>query len=261
MIPVSRDLLSPVGPKNCGQSSPTLRVQSDARLLVLAGVAIGATAVDGSSAEALQLVKEMPHNATMSAQILMGGRYIAAISGRRIRRDFASGFARLLSHKRCPRAYHTIADRQPFLSPSLARRMISVSTKITIPDAELHFTYSRASGPGGQNVNKVSSKATMHFDVTASPSIPAEVKQRFLTKFASKLTTEGQVVIHSQEHRDQPRNAEACEEKLKSMILEVLTPPRKRKATRPTLGSKTRRLKEKKARSDIKRGRSGGREE
>ncbi|ADB17643.1 Class I peptide chain release factor [Pirellula staleyi DSM 6068] len=139
--------------------------------------------------------------------------------------------------------------------------MISVSSKITIPDAELHFTYSRAGGPGGQNVNKVSSKATMHFDVTASPSIPDDVKQRFLTTFKSRLTTEGQVVIHSQEHRDQPRNAEACEQKLKEMLLAVLTPPRKRRATKPTRGSQVRRLKEKKARSDIKRGRSGGRDE
>ena len=124
-----------------------------------------------------------------------------------------------------------------------------------IPDAELRLSFARSSGPGGQNVNKVSSKAVLHFDVLTTPSLPPDVKQRFLKRYQGRVTNAGEVVIHSEEFRDQPRNIQACHEKLRQMVLTVLRPPKKRKATKPTKGSKVRRLKEKKKRSDVKAGR------
>jgi ribosome-associated protein len=132
---------------------------------------------------------------------------------------------------------------------------LAITPSLRIPEAELRLSFARSSGPGGQNVNKVSSKAVLHFDVEHSPSLPADLRDRFLERFKSRITTAGEVVIHSDEYRDQPRNIDACYDKLRQMVLSVLRPPKKRKATNPTKGSKVRRLKEKKARSDIKAGR------
>jgi ribosome-associated protein len=132
---------------------------------------------------------------------------------------------------------------------------LQISPDITIPDAELRLSFARSGGPGGQNVNKVASKAVLHFDVVKSPSLPEGVRERFLANYRSRITTSGEVVIHSEEYRDQPRNIEACYSKLRQMILTVLRPPKRRRATKPTKGSKVRRLKEKKVRSDVKAGR------
>lgn len=130
-----------------------------------------------------------------------------------------------------------------------------ISESLTIPDAELRLSFARSSGPGGQNVNKVSSKAVLHFAVVTSPSLPGGVRQRFLTAFSSRITKAGEVVIHSDEYRDQPKNIQACHDKLREMIQTVLKPPKKRRATKPTKGSKVRRLNDKKARSQTKAGR------
>jgi ribosome-associated protein len=132
---------------------------------------------------------------------------------------------------------------------------LEISSNLRIPQEELRLSFARSSGPGGQNVNKVASKAILHFDVMNSPSLPADVRERFLATYRSRITTSGEVVIHSEEYRDQPRNIEASYTKLRQMILAVLKPPKKRKSTKPTRGSKARRLKEKKARSDVKAGR------
>jgi len=132
---------------------------------------------------------------------------------------------------------------------------LTIAPHITIPDAELHFSFARSSGPGGQNVNKVSSKAILHFDVLNSPSIPPAVRERFKTAYSSRITTTGEIVIHSEEYRDQPKNIQSSLDKLKAMILAVLHPPKKRRATKPTRGSKIRRLNEKKSRSQVKEGR------
>lgn len=132
--------------------------------------------------------------------------------------------------------------------------MLSINS-LTIPDSELRLTFSRSSGPGGQNVNKVASKATLHFAVRTSASLPEDVRQRFLERFASRITKAGDVVIQSEEYRDQPKNIEACYDKLRAMVAAVLKPPKKRRATRPTKGSKVRRLNDKKSRSQVKEGR------
>ena len=132
---------------------------------------------------------------------------------------------------------------------------LEVTPALKIPEAELRLSFARSSGPGGQNVNKVSSKAILHFDVLTSPSLPPDVRQRFLERYKGRITNAGEIVIHSEEFRDQPRNIQACYDKLRDMVLTVLRPPKKRRATKPTRGSKVRRLKEKKSRSQVKEGR------
>ena len=132
---------------------------------------------------------------------------------------------------------------------------LEISPNIRIPEAELRLSFARSSGPGGQNVNKVASKAILHFAVRNSPTLPADVRSRFLTQYASRITTAGEIVIHSEEYRDQPRNIQASYDKLRQMICAVLHPPKKRRATKPTRGSKVRRLNEKKSRSQVKEGR------
>src|SRR5262245_34105772 len=126
---------------------------------------------------------------------------------------------------------------------------------LTIPDSELQMSFARSSGPGGQNVNKVSSKAVLHFAVATSPSLPDDVRGRFLETDRSRITNSGEIVIHSDEFRDQPKNIQACHDKLRSMIAAVLRPPKKRRATKPTHGSRVRRLNDKRARSQKKEGR------
>lgn len=133
--------------------------------------------------------------------------------------------------------------------------MLEITPHLAIPDDELEMTFSRSSGPGGQNVNKVSSKATLRWNVIQSSSLPLDVRDRFLKKYGNRLTKDGDLLIYSQEFRDQPKNIEACREKLRAMIQDVLRPPKKRRPTKPTKGSKVRRLKEKKARSQVKEGR------
>jgi ribosome-associated protein len=130
--------------------------------------------------------------------------------------------------------------------------MLQVTTKIIVPDDELRFSFARSSGPGGQNVNKVNSKATLHWSPTTTVALSDEVRARFLARYANRITNEGDVVITAQEYRDQPKNIASCLEKLKGMIAEVLTVPKKRRATKPTKGSQRRRLESKKQRSQVK---------
>lgn len=130
--------------------------------------------------------------------------------------------------------------------------MLSVTDSIQIPLEEFEFSYARSGGPGGQNVNKVNSKAVLRWRVNDSPSVPGDVRARFLTRYANRLTIEGDLVLSSQRYRDQPSNVEDCLEKLKAMLLDVAVPPQKRKATRPTLASKRRRLDQKRQRSATK---------
>ncbi len=130
--------------------------------------------------------------------------------------------------------------------------MLFVEPNIQIPASELDFTFVRSSGPGGQNVNKVNSKAVLRWAVAASPSLPGAVKARFLTKFASRLTVEGEILVNSQRYRDQARNIQDCREKLQAMIAAVATPPIKRRATKPSFGSVQRRLTTKRTQSNRK---------
>jgi ribosome-associated protein len=123
---------------------------------------------------------------------------------------------------------------------------------IEIATDELEFTYARSGGPGGQNVNKVNSKAVLRWRVADSVSLPPPVKRRFLERYSNRLTIEGDLILTSQKHRDQPSNTQECIEKLNEMVASVAKPPTPRRATRPTLASKKRRVDSKKQRSETK---------
>lgn len=125
------------------------------------------------------------------------------------------------------------------------KRMLLVNPRIRIPDSEIEFTYVRSSGPGGQNVNKVNSKAVLRWAMVESASLPADVRARFLEKFKNRLTSAGDVIISSQRYRDQARNAADAREKLGAMLAAVAVAPKKRRATRPTKASRVRREKAK----------------
>ena len=121
-----------------------------------------------------------------------------------------------------------------------------------IPQSELQFSFSRSSGAGGQNVNKVNTKATLSWDMDNSPSCFDQVKKRFHQKY-KRFVVNGMVVIHSQKHRSQKRNIDDCVEKLHELLLSVEFAPKKRRATKPTKGSVKRRLDGKKMNSLKKR--------
>jgi ribosome-associated protein len=124
--------------------------------------------------------------------------------------------------------------------------MIELPQSHEIPRDEIHLQYSRSSGPGGQNVNKVSSKVQLKWNARATTRLPEPVKERFLSRYASRLTNEGEVVVASQLTRDQRSNQEDCLTKLREMILAVWTAPKKRRPTKPSKGSKERRHQAKK---------------
>jgi len=130
--------------------------------------------------------------------------------------------------------------------------MLEITANVRIPDDELTWTFARAGGPGGQNVNKVASKAVLRWDLTGSPSVPEEVKVRLRTLQRRRITGEGELVLTSQRFRDQGRNVEDCLEKLRGMVLQATFVPKARKATRPSRGAREARLREKRHRSRAK---------
>lgn len=134
--------------------------------------------------------------------------------------------------------------------------MLEISQSVVIPDEEFEISFARSGGPGGQNVNKVNSKAIMRWNVVASPSLSFGVRNRFLAKYANRLTAEGSILITSQKTRDQGKNVDDCREKLREMILEVLNPPVIRRATKPSKAAVQRRTESKKLNSSKKQSRS-----
>ena len=133
---------------------------------------------------------------------------------------------------------------------------LRISSRVTLPAADLSWTAVRSSGPGGQNVNKVASKVDLRFDLAGCEALAPPVKAR-LRKLAgpSRLDAEGRVVLVRGAYRDQPRNLEAAREDLAALVRRALVPPKKRRPTKPTRGSKERRIKGKKARGQVKAGR------
>jgi len=132
--------------------------------------------------------------------------------------------------------------------------VIQVTDTIVVRDEELEERFVRASGPGGQNVNKVATAVELRFDVAGS-SLPDRVKQRLATLAGSRMSVDGVLLIDSRTHRTQSQNRAAARERLTELLREAAIPPKTRRATRPTRASKEKRLEGKTKRARIKRAR------
>ncbi|MCF1504319.1 alternative ribosome rescue aminoacyl-tRNA hydrolase ArfB [Afifella sp. H1R] len=135
--------------------------------------------------------------------------------------------------------------------------MIRISTNIALAEDEIEERFVQASGPGGQNVNKVASAVELRFALAASESLPPDVKQRVTGLAGRRLNKDGVLVIRAERFRSQEQNREDAEKRLVMLIRQALTAPKKRRPTRPTRASKERRLQTKKARGALKKERRG----
>ena len=131
--------------------------------------------------------------------------------------------------------------------------MIRITDHIALDESELVESFIRASGPGGQNVNKLSTAVQLRFDVRRSPSLPPDVRARLVRLAGSRLTQDGVLVIMAQRYRTQERNREDARERLIELIREATVRPKPRRPTRPTAASRERRIERKKRRAGIKR--------
>jgi ribosome-associated protein len=124
------------------------------------------------------------------------------------------------------------------------------------PDNEIAFEFSRSSGPGGQNVNKVSTAVRLRFDVGGSKSVPDDVKARLVRIAGSRITKDGVLIIEARRFRTQDKNRQDAIERLRDLLARARRKPKRRRRTRPTAESKERRLEHKRRRAALKRGRS-----
>jgi len=131
-------------------------------------------------------------------------------------------------------------------------RWLIVTEDLKIPHSEFSFTFSRSSGPGGQNVNKVNTKALLRWPVVSSTRLPDAVKLRLLKRASRRITSDGDLLISSQRYRDQARNIADCIEKLRALLAEVSVEPKRRKKTRISAAARRRRLDHKRRQSQKK---------
>jgi ribosome-associated protein len=136
---------------------------------------------------------------------------------------------------------------------------VRVTDDIVVHDREIDERFVRASGPGGQNVNKVSTAVELRFDIRGS-SLPPDVKQRLIALAGSRVTSEGILLIDSREHRTQPQNREAARARLYALLRRAARRPKSRTATKPRAGAREKRLESKKVRSSVKELRRPGRQ-
>ena len=136
--------------------------------------------------------------------------------------------------------------------------MLEITHSLQIPESELVESFVRASGPGGQNVNKVASAVELRFDVAQSSALPEPLRTRLLARRDRRLTSDGVLVIQASRFRDQARNREDARERLADIVRAALHVPKKRVATKPTRASKERRIASKKKRAQHKQGRGKG---
>ncbi|MEM1284328.1 MAG: alternative ribosome rescue aminoacyl-tRNA hydrolase ArfB [Pseudomonadota bacterium] len=134
---------------------------------------------------------------------------------------------------------------------------LHVTSSISLFDDELIASFVRATGPGGQNVNKVASAVQLRFDVRQSPNLPERVREKILASGDSRLTKDGVLVIFADRHRTQEMNRKDAQDRLFEVIRKAAHVPKRRIATKPTLGSKKRRLESKAKRGAVKKARSG----
>jgi ribosome-associated protein len=131
--------------------------------------------------------------------------------------------------------------------------MIEINKQLSLDENELDWVFSRASGPGGQNVNKTATAVQLRFDVASSQSLPVPIKQRLQRLARNRLTKDGVLIVEASEHRSQQANRQAALERLTRLIQRASQPPKKRKSTKPSKAAKRRRLEAKRQRSQKKR--------